>query len=161
MNMDQDLKQFVDTPQAPAVYTIFRNCLNELIESDIIQNDVRKFWLNRKKATLTIVKELIPCSAEAMLSVFSSPKAHSTRLLNCAKRCVGFSGRTLGKLPVMMHAGYIQRNECTLDEALDALEKAVDDELESRSRMDSESAHEKPSRLIGTTMAVVEDMVVA
>ena len=58
----------------------------------------------------------------------------------------------------MMHAGYIQRNECNLDEALEALDKAVDDELDSRSKMESETLDEKPSQMSGTIL--MEERVV-
>jgi len=42
-------------------------------------------------------------------------------------------------MPFLMHAGYIQRGQCTVDEALDALEHTVDDELEAKNQTDSES----------------------
>lgn len=48
--------------------------------------------------------------------------------------CKGFSGRTLGKLPVLMHARYVQRRQCGIGEAMEALERAVGDEVEARGR---------------------------
>lgn len=57
----------------------------------------------------------------------------------------------------MMHAGYIQRDRCSLDEALDALDKAIADELEAKKRMNSESENLNPSHFMGTV--VMEDAV--
>lgn len=39
----------------------------------------------------------------------------------------------------MMHAVYIQRRQCSIGEALEALEKSVEDELRCREQRDSES----------------------
>jgi hypothetical protein len=49
------------------------------------------------------------------------------------------SGRELGKMILLMHANYIQRDRCTLDEALGALEKTLADKLDERSKKDSAS----------------------
>ncbi|KAI5795111.1 pachytene checkpoint component Pch2 [Geopyxis carbonaria] len=110
-----DITQFVDLPKTPAIYTIFRNSFNELIRAGVILND-----------------DLIPCAAEASLCLHATPYAPSSRLWQCSMRCWGLSGRKLSKIPVLMHADYIQRKECSLGEALDALDQTVGDELKSR-----------------------------
>ncbi|KAF8534032.1 pachytene checkpoint component Pch2 [Trichophaea hybrida] len=118
------LDRFVDTPHTPAAYSIFRNCLNEMIRTGVISET-----------------ELLPCATEASLYLYALPDAPSTRLWKCASKCTGLSGRTLGKMPFLMHAEYIQRGQCTIGEALDALEHTVDDELEAKNQTDSESKH--------------------
>lgn len=78
------------------------------------------------------MKNLIPCCEEACLTLFSQPNAASSRLWRCSGGCTNFSGRTLRRLPVLMHAAYIQRDSCSLVEALGALERVVEDEKKAR-----------------------------
>ncbi|PUU80630.1 P-loop containing nucleoside triphosphate hydrolase protein [Tuber borchii] len=121
-----DIKQYVNPPTASAIYVILRTCLNELIRCGLIEDQVFHSlfhffpWLRCKKRA-------IPCPEEARMNIFSQPNAPSSKLWRCANECTSFSGRTLRRLPVLMHAGYIQREKCTLDEALEALEMAVQD----------------------------------
>lgn len=49
------------------------------------------------------------------------------------------SGRELGKTIILMHANYIQRSRCMLEEALNALEKSVGDRRDERGKRDSDS----------------------
>ncbi|KAG0638875.1 P-loop containing nucleoside triphosphate hydrolase protein [Tuber brumale] len=105
-----DIKQYVNAPTASAIYIILRTCLNELIRCGLIEEQTP-----------------IPCPEEARMNIFSQPNAPSSRLWRCANGCTSFSGRTLRRLPVLMHAGYIQQEKCTLDEALEALEMVVQD----------------------------------
>lgn len=121
-----DIKQYVNAPTAGAVYVILRTCLNELIRCGLIEDQVFHnlfhffSWLKCKKRA-------IPCPEEARMNIFSQPNAPSSKLWRCANECTSFSGRTLRRLPVLMHAGYIQREKCTLEEALEALEMTVQD----------------------------------
>lgn len=78
------------------------------------------------------MQNIIPCAEEACLTLFSQPNAASSRLWRCAGECTNFSGRTLRRLPVLMHAAYIQRERCSLAEALGALERVVEDEKKAR-----------------------------
>jgi hypothetical protein len=74
---------------------------------------------------------------EASLSLFRLPDISSTRLWNCAARCAGFSGRELAKMLLLMHAVYLDRTKYSFGEALEALEKMLEDKLEERRRIDS------------------------
>ncbi|KAL7274092.1 hypothetical protein RUND412_003013 [Rhizina undulata] len=111
----QDIKQYVGAPTTQAVYAILRTCFNELIRCGIIDESTP-----------------IPCAAEAILSLHSQSNAPSSRLWRCASKCIGFSGRTLKRLPVLMHASYIQREKSTLQDGLKALENIVEDEQRVR-----------------------------
>ncbi|KAI5819465.1 ATPase family associated with various cellular activities-domain-containing protein [Pyronema omphalodes] len=111
-----DIKQFIDTPCIPAAYSILRNCLDDMIQAGII----------------TPTEEALPCATEASLYLHALPDAPQTKLWRIATKCAGLSARTLGKLPFLMHAAYVQRENCTMEEALEALEKTVEDVLEDR-----------------------------
>ncbi|TGZ85424.1 AAA-domain-containing protein [Ascodesmis nigricans] len=131
-----DVKMFVDTPQCRAAYTILRNSFNELIRAGIIISDVSLSQLEysfKLNAYLLPSQKSIPCATEAALCLYSAPQAASSRLWRCAEKCTGFSGRMLAKLPVLMHASYIQRPQCALDVAMTALEKTIADEVHLRS----------------------------
>jgi len=121
-----DIKQYVNAPTASAIYIILRTCLNELIRCGLIEEQVfhSLFYLF---SWLKGEKRPIPCPEEARMNMFSQPNSPSSKLWRCAKECTSFSGRTLRRLPVLMHARYIQREKCTLDEALEALEMTVQD----------------------------------
>lgn len=121
-----DIKQYVNAPTASAIYVILRTCLNELIRCGLIEEQVFHS-LFHFFSWLKCEKKPIPCPEEARMNIFSQPNAPSSKLWRCANECTSFSGRTLRRLPVLMHAGYIQREKCTLDEALEALEMAVQD----------------------------------
>jgi hypothetical protein len=60
---------------------------------------------------------------KASLNLFRLPDALSTRLWNCASKCVGFSIRELAQFH--RHAVYLNRTQYTFGEALKALEKMV------------------------------------
>ncbi|KAL0631558.1 hypothetical protein Q9L58_009582 [Maublancomyces gigas] len=105
-----DIKQFVGAPTTPAVYTILRTCLNELIRCGLIEEQS----LARRISYLVVRKRASPCFHNPMLLLHDS------------------GGRTLRRLPVLMHAAYIQRDSCSLVEALGALERVVEDERKAR-----------------------------
>ncbi|KAI5848703.1 P-loop containing nucleoside triphosphate hydrolase protein [Morchella snyderi] len=113
-----DIKQYVGAPKTQAVYTILRTCLNELIRCGLIDEQTE-----------------IATAEEASLTLFSQPCFASSRLWRIAAECTDFSGRTLRRLPVLMHAAYIQKESCTLMEALKALELAVEDEKRVRKEL--------------------------
>jgi len=62
--------------------------------------------------------------------LYSQPSASSSKLWGIAKECAkrGLSGRALKKLPVLMHAEWIQQVTCSMDEALGALCKSIHQE---------------------------------
>ena len=59
--------------------------------------------------------------------LYSQPDASSSKLWDIAKECGkrSLSGRALKKLPILMHAEWIQQATCSIDEALEALCKCI------------------------------------
>lgn len=53
----------------------------------------------------------------------------SCRVWTLAQKCRGFSGRTLRRLPILGMAMYTWGSDCSLHDALLALEAAIDREL--------------------------------
>ncbi|KAK9467665.1 P-loop containing nucleoside triphosphate hydrolase protein [Lipomyces arxii] len=79
--------------------------------------------------TLPIDLLILPYT-QASLALYSAPGASSSRLLRIAQSCKSFGGRTLRRLVVLAHAKYIHREQCSLDELLDALQQIVSEEYE-------------------------------
>lgn len=77
----------------------------------------------------------VTASEENNIPTFEDMLAHPNtessgeRVWALAKECHGFSGRTLRRLPIMGLAMYTWGGECTLADAISALEKAVEQEL--------------------------------
>ncbi|RPB24885.1 P-loop containing nucleoside triphosphate hydrolase protein [Terfezia boudieri ATCC MYA-4762] len=107
-----DIKQYIGCPGAETCYAILRSSLNELIRCQIIDS------------------VSIPPWSEASLMLYSQPGASSSKLWDIAKECAkrSLSGRSLKKLPILMHAGWIQQATCSIDEALGALCKCIHQE---------------------------------
>ena len=57
------------------------------------------------------------------------PVSAGERLWCLAQKCEGFSGRTLRRLPILGLAMYTGMGQCLLDDAVGALEAAVNQEL--------------------------------
>ena len=57
------------------------------------------------------------------------PDSPACRILVLAQKCHGFSGRTLRRLPILGLAMYTWGGDCTLHDAISALEAAVEQEL--------------------------------
>ena len=59
----------------------------------------------------------------------NQPDSPAQRVWTLAQRCHGLSGRTLRRLPILGLAMYTWGGQCTLQEAVSALEAAVEQEL--------------------------------
>lgn len=57
------------------------------------------------------------------------PTSPGSRVWTLAQKCQGFSGRTLRRLPILGLAMYTWGGDCSLDDAVAALEKAVEQEV--------------------------------
>ena len=57
------------------------------------------------------------------------PSSPGQRVWALAQKCEGFSGRTLRRLPILGLAMYTWEGTCTLNDAVSALEKAVEQEV--------------------------------
>lgn len=63
------------------------------------------------------------------IAYYNQPQAACRRVWALSQKCEGFSGRTLRRLPILGLAMYTWGGNCTLDDAVTALEAAVDQEL--------------------------------
>lgn len=71
----------------------------------------------------------IPSFAEMMVYQSARPTSPGSRVWTLAQKCQGFSGRTLRRLPILGLAMYTWGGDCSLDDAVAALEKAVEQEV--------------------------------
>ncbi|KAK6438246.1 hypothetical protein LTR95_005555 [Oleoguttula sp. CCFEE 5521] len=112
-----DIKQYIPSPSTSAIYNIFRSCLNELVRSKLIT-----------------AADKIPTLATTHMTLLNSPDSAGHRLCKLSERCakLAMSGRTLRRLPVLGLATYTWGAAQTLDNAVAALEKAVEQEVLSR-----------------------------
>ncbi|KIP12844.1 hypothetical protein PHLGIDRAFT_97559 [Phlebiopsis gigantea 11061_1 CR5-6] len=120
-----DIIQYVDLPPRDAVYEILRSCLAELVTKGIISEievpSLTQAILYERTATFPSVNGTSP--GVPSLNAFSALNSSSTnvidhrekskmaglRLLSLAEKCraQGMSGRSLRRLPVLSHAGYM------------------------------------------------------
>lgn len=106
-----DLKQYVGYPTVEAIYKIFCSAIEELMNVQIIF-----------PRTKLIHYETLQRSVE--------DETDETKkcwiLFNLARKCDGFSGRTLRKLPLLAHAWFISENQINLDSFLEAFDSAIE-----------------------------------
>ncbi|XP_023236223.1 pachytene checkpoint protein 2 homolog [Centruroides sculpturatus] len=116
-----DVKQYVGPPSAPAIYHIYRSCILELQNVEIIVPKCIVLPLRQLNITSEIGE--------------NSFIGYSLRVKELAKKSEGLSGRTLRRLPFLAHALFIQKPTTNLDNYLDALSKAIDKEFQDRSKL--------------------------
>lgn len=80
----------------------------------------------------------IPTFSATQVSQFSKTPSAGRRVWEIAEKCEGFSGRTLRRLPILGLAMYTWGGNCSLDDAVSALEAAVDQELMVAKRKESD-----------------------
>lgn len=101
-----DIKQFVGHPSARAIRSIFQSAIGELVRTNIITNG----------------------------NPVDTSHTHQ-QLTHIIGECIGFSGRTLRKLPFLAHALFMPSAEGTLEEFLVALRAAVGAQRESETQL--------------------------
>ena len=81
--------------------------------------------------TLDGEKQEIPTLPATLMAQHQDATSPGQRIWRLAQRCQGFSfsGRTLRRLPVLGLAMYTWGGHIGMDEAIEALEKAVDEEV--------------------------------
>lgn len=71
----------------------------------------------------------VPNFATTTLHRWLDTDSHGRRIHDIAQLCSGMSGRTLRRLPFLALAMYTYGQRCSLEEAIQALGNAVQDEL--------------------------------
>nr|CAH8840998.1 unnamed protein product [Trichobilharzia regenti] len=91
-----DLRIFIDTPSSPAIYSIYRSCLLELMRVGLISSTEDSCLLSYR--TLSSVQ-------------FSEEHANSLSisLWRLSERSSGLNGRTLRKLPLLAYAFHLNK----------------------------------------------------
>ncbi|KAF9109417.1 Pachytene checkpoint protein 2 [Mortierella sp. AM989] len=118
-----DIKLHIDLPSQKAIYNIFVSSLEELQRASIIQPPV----------TLMNWREY---QFYYRLSDCDDQTVHRAQVLyQIAGLAAGMSGRAIRKLPFLAHAGYIQSPTTAMDIFLAALQRAVEAEQQSSSRL--------------------------
>ncbi|KAM3415060.1 hypothetical protein BST61_g10195 [Cercospora zeina] len=137
-----DIKQFVPSPSQPAIYNIFRSCLNALVVGTAAKGTSCPSWAGEGSPTDPPPEcespdeppePSIPTLEEMQIAYHDQPQAACQRLWAIARKCEGFSGRRLRRLPIHGLAMYTWCSTYSLDDAVTALEAAVDEELGAKS----------------------------
>ncbi|KAK1823139.1 hypothetical protein LTR12_002442 [Friedmanniomyces endolithicus] len=130
-----DIKQMVPSPSPAAIYNILRSCLNELIRSNLVNATTTTTVQIPETWTLLSSTPDLPTLSHVQIHLMDPSQSHTPghRVWALAsQKCAGFSGRTLRRLPILGLAMYTWGGESvTLDEAVAALEAAVEQELKA------------------------------
>lgn len=78
---------------------------------------------------VSITAPQIPSLATTQMTLLDQPQSPGCRVWVLAEKCEGFSGRTLRRLPILGLAMHTWGGKVTLDDAVQALEKAAEQEL--------------------------------
>ena len=153
-----DIKQLIPSPSPAAIYNIFRSCLNELVRSSLVDAAAVQVpatpssasssphkpitRLSKAKSKHSIAKTSVPTEpwtvvttptipsfSEMQLKFANHASSPACRVWDLALKCQGFSGRTLRRLPILGLAMYTWGGNCSLQDAVSALEAAIDQEL--------------------------------
>ncbi|SOS79431.1 AAA family ATPase, putative [Plasmodium sp. gorilla clade G1] len=133
-----DLKQFIGLPNEECIYEIYKNCIDELIEKEIIRLSTKIPNYERAKK---LTKSYKDDDKEEYINGYT--------LLKCAKLSEGFSGRCLRRIPFQAYAYFCQATlrfyNCTnnnqekvlisLEEFFIALQKAIHKETINKSKL--------------------------
>ncbi|XP_042231452.1 pachytene checkpoint protein 2 homolog isoform X2 [Homarus americanus] len=112
-----DIKQYIGLPSRAAIYQIYYSCINEMKRTGIIVDSETIFTLKELETTNMIVKDVTKSSL---------------LLWEIAGASVGFSGRTLRKIPFLAHALYAETPLISLSNFLSALQMAIKKQKQDR-----------------------------
>ncbi|KAI4724653.1 AAA-domain-containing protein [Aureobasidium sp. EXF-10728] len=124
----------VPPPCASAIYTILSNILNSLIDAGTITYEPWAQTLPPDEHDKDfdffelgdfLDKSRLPSHERLAVWASAYPDTPGPLLKSVTKDCAGFSGRKLAKLPFLAITKYIWQEECTIFDAIKALQKAV------------------------------------
>ncbi|KAJ1309044.1 hypothetical protein OPQ81_004725 [Rhizoctonia solani] len=134
-----DIVQYIGPPSRDAIYFILRSCVIELIKAGIIR-PIETLTLQEAHANETskISSGPIHASDPEDLRVTKA----SIMLLKLASKCVGKSGRSLRRLPVLAYARHmgntgLGRGPSDIGVWLTAMERAIDEDSLGRGTVNS------------------------
>lgn len=115
-----DIKQYIGPPSEQGIYNIYLSCLEELMKCQIVYPRQQLFTL---------------FELETMGFAESEVSVHSLVLRRLAIKSKGLSGRALRKLPFLAHALFAKSSIVNLEGFLDAMDQAVDKQIEEKSNL--------------------------
>ncbi|WEW61376.1 hypothetical protein PRK78_006866 [Emydomyces testavorans] len=134
-----DIKQFIPPPSVKEIYEIFRSCLQNLSECGLIKGctfDVLQRDPSNPETSLEYVchpaESLTLPAYEMSLWYQLFPESIPKRLGNIAQASMGLSGRTLRRIPALSLVLHTTSATCTVEEAIVALGKGVEEELKTQ-----------------------------
>ncbi|KAI5308086.1 hypothetical protein KEM55_006618, partial [Ascosphaera atra] len=135
-----DIKQHIPHPSARIIYDIYRSCLVNLNQCNLIQGacfDVTQSEPSRPDSPLRyVIHEApdlsLPGWTDMLLWYQIFPESVPKKLADIARKSEGLSGRTLRRLPALALVLYTSRTVCSIGQALEALEKAVEEECRAK-----------------------------
>ncbi|MCJ1263299.1 hypothetical protein MMC22_003169 [Lobaria immixta] len=144
-----DIKQYVPQPSTQARYEIYRTCYLELARRSIIA-PIQHFAKDDSCTQNSLLPDMFECQSPSTLEPEESahilderslPDHNSLylshwgkessivwKLWKIAEGSSSLSARTLRRLPTLSLAMYTRKDPCSIDEALVALERAVQEE---------------------------------
>lgn len=110
-----DLKLFVPHPSKFGIYEILRTCICELIRCNLIEGNVNDFF------EAVIFKKLSTSDRKSDGDSMTEVMKKSEQLMNVARMCIGFSGRTLRKIPFLTSTKFVNSAIPSVDKFLEAM----------------------------------------
>ncbi|KAG8442661.1 hypothetical protein GDO86_011449, partial [Hymenochirus boettgeri] len=108
-----DIRQYIGPPSPAAIFKIYLSCIEELMKCQIIY----------PKQQLLTLRDL-----EMIGYMENNISKLSLQLNEISRKSEGLSGRVLRKLPFLAHALYLQSPTVTVEQFLQALTLAVDEQ---------------------------------
>ncbi|XP_030638571.1 pachytene checkpoint protein 2 homolog [Chanos chanos] len=115
-----DIKQYIGPPSVDGIFNIYLSCLEELMKCQIVYPRQQLFTM---------------FELETMGYVESDVSFFSLVLRDIAEKSKGLSGRVLRKLPFLAHALFVKTPTVTLEKFLNAMDRAVDKQLEEKANL--------------------------
>ncbi|KAL8776983.1 MAG: hypothetical protein Q9194_002814 [Teloschistes cf. exilis] len=144
-----DIRQYIPSPGTKTRYEIFRQCYLDLLECKVISltksgTSAENDMLGRTAKDAVVIheegpehfceqaSEMIPTYDAMRLRAHGDSSANefsvSNKLWTVAEKSAGMSGRVLQRLPVQALAKHVAVDPCSIEEALDALARLVDEQ---------------------------------
>ncbi|KAL8705723.1 MAG: hypothetical protein Q9201_001157 [Fulgogasparrea decipioides] len=140
-----DIKQYIPEPSTRIRYEIFRKCLLDLLDCKIIistqgNSKLQEDVLGGPAEEISLVDEYVHIHSEGQdretfppfdamqLNFRAREDSAPYKLWRIAEKSAGLSGRVLQRLPTQALAMHIAFDPCLINEALDALAQAVDEQ---------------------------------
>ncbi|OJZ92448.1 hypothetical protein ASPFODRAFT_151125 [Aspergillus luchuensis CBS 106.47] len=153
-----DIKQYIPQLSSRPIYNIYKDCLEELSQSGLIEGvsfDVVQVTPDDPQTALQYVEQAaehltLPTFDEVLLHYRSFSDAIPTLLANAVFESEGLSGRTVRRLPALSLILYSNGTRCDIRTAIEALRMGIASEWQAKTEATMTMAEEQ---LSGTTQA--------